>query len=333
MRKLLLFLLLSVAAVGQNVTAEKVTSDVYQTQQVLPNDSSTGTLVNGLATSVGGKIITTTAGANAGVIGVCIQYCGTASTPLPILVVSGTVQLNLDNTGVPSDYVCISASTNGYGTDCGLNPSSGQVVGVVNSFVSGTLYSVQINISPPNPSSVLNNGIINNPGINQTVQPISNGITPLTLKCPAGASGSLNAFNIIDQSGNPLLSLTCGATFTIGNGLGVLTSGASGFGICTVTFSTTPVFNAAACNTFKMTLTGDVVSSTLTNMLSSSYQQNLTFYICQDATGGRTFAGWPTQMKGVNSRTVGKVASTCSEIDFKTDGTNARYIKGIVNQL
>lgn len=64
-------------------------------------------------------------------------------------------------------------------------------------------------------------------------------------------------------------------------------------GVVTVAYSATPVFNCALGNfiqpCFQMQLTGNVTSSTLSNL---SAGQQVTFIIQQDATGGRTFT-WP----------------------------------------
>lgn len=53
-----------------------------------------------------------------------------------------------------------------------------------------------------------------------------------------------------------------------------------------VTFSATPVFDCSKGQKFEITLTGNVTSSTLTNVLPG---MSLTFTIKQDATGTRTF--------------------------------------------
>jgi hypothetical protein len=85
----------------------------------------------------------------------------------------------------------------------------------------------------------------------------------------------------------------------------------------TVTFSATPIFDASTASTFKLTLTGNVTSSTLTNAVAG---EPLAFEICQDATGGRTFVppvnvqGWVTIPSGVN---------TCVLETFIYDGASA----------
>ncbi len=94
-----------------------------------------------------------------------------------------------------------------------------------------------------------------------------------------------------------------------------------------VTFSATPTFDAVWANNFKITLTGNVTSSTLSN---ARVGQVLTFQICQDATGSRTFV-WPTNVKGAT--TIGSTLSTCSAQSFKFDGTNAYALAaGVINQ-
>jgi hypothetical protein len=94
----------------------------------------------------------------------------------------------------------------------------------------------------------------------------------------------------------------------------------------TVPYSPTPTFDASLGNTQKVTLTGSVTSSTLSNAKAGQW---LFFIICQDATGSRTFA-WPTNVKG--GMTVGGTLSTCSAQSFIFDGTNAYALSpGVTN--
>jgi hypothetical protein len=88
-------------------------------------------------------------------------------------------------------------------------------------------------------------------------------------------------------------------------------------GQSTVTFSATPVFNANLANAFKLTLTGNVTSSTLTNADAGQLVQ---FEICQDGTGGRTFVA-PTNV--LNMGTIAATAGACSTQEFLFDGSNA----------
>ena len=97
-------------------------------------------------------------------------------------------------------------------------------------------------------------------------------------------------------------------------------------GLNTVTFSSTPAFDAKLGNTQKITLTGNVTSSTLSNATGG---EQIHFLICQDATGSRTFV-WPSNVKG--GMTIGSSASTCSAQNFIFDGTNAYALSsGVTN--
>lgn len=87
--------------------------------------------------------------------------------------------------------------------------------------------------------------------------------------------------------------------------------------LTTVTFSATPTFDASTASTFKLTLTANVTSSTLSNAVSG---EPINIEICQDATGGRTFVppanvlGWVTIPSGANA---------CIMQDLVYDGSNA----------
>lgn len=94
----------------------------------------------------------------------------------------------------------------------------------------------------------------------------------------------------------------------------------------TVAFSATPVFNVRVDPV--ITLTGNVTSSTIANLVAGT---QVTFTICQDATGSRTFVA-PTALKGFT--TIGATASKCSVQTFKSpDGTNLYATgAGVINQ-
>lgn len=89
-------------------------------------------------------------------------------------------------------------------------------------------------------------------------------------------------------------------------------------GLNTVAYSATPTFDASMGNTQKITLAGNVTSSTLSN---ASAGQQIDFLICQDNTGSRTFA-WPTNILG--GMTIGATASKCSAQSFRYDATLAK---------
>lgn len=87
--------------------------------------------------------------------------------------------------------------------------------------------------------------------------------------------------------------------------------------LTTIAFSATPTFDASTAASFKLTLTGNVTSSTLTNAVAG---EPVSFEICQDATGGRTFVP-PTNV--LNMGTIVSTANACSTQEFWFDGSNA----------
>jgi hypothetical protein len=98
-------------------------------------------------------------------------------------------------------------------------------------------------------------------------------------------------------------------------------------GLKAVSFSSTPTFDAKLGNTQKITLTGNVTSSTLSNATAG---EQINFIICQDATGNRTFV-WPSNVKG--GMTIGSTASKCSAQTFILDGTNAYALSPGVSSM
>jgi hypothetical protein len=87
--------------------------------------------------------------------------------------------------------------------------------------------------------------------------------------------------------------------------------------LTTVSFSATPTFDASTASTFKLTLTGNVTSSTLSNAVAG---EPISFEICQDGVGSRTFVP-PTNV--LNMGTIVSAAGTCSTQEFWFDGSNA----------
>ena len=98
-------------------------------------------------------------------------------------------------------------------------------------------------------------------------------------------------------------------------------------GLKVVTFSATPTFDAKLGNTQKITLTGNVTSSTLSNATAG---EQLNFLICQDSAGNHTFV-WPSNVKG--GMTIGSTASKCSAQTFIFDGTNAYALSPGVSNM
>lgn len=112
----------------------------------IANETITGTTTNRLVSLTGApsKAIITTAGATAGVIGICESNCGTSGSAA--ISQFGSASCDFDGATTAGDYVGISASVNGKCTDSGATfPTIGQVLGRVLS-TNGALgtYAIQI---------------------------------------------------------------------------------------------------------------------------------------------------------------------------------------------
>lgn len=88
-------------------------------------------------------------------------------------------------------------------------------------------------------------------------------------------------------------------------------------GMSTVTFSATPVFDTTQGSVQWLNLTGNVTSSTINSGAATG--QRATFYITEDATGGRTFV-WPTNVKG--PMTLNTAANKSNIQSFFWNGAN-----------
>lgn len=86
------------------------------------------------------------------------------------------------------------------------------------------------------------------------------------------------------------------------------------FGLVEIAFSTTPVFSAAAGNSFEITLTGSVASSSFTNLTPGIYN----FIIHQDGAGGHSFV-WPPNVPGAD---IDQTANATNVQAFLVDGAN-----------
>lgn len=158
-------------------------------------------------------------------------------------------------------------------------------------------------------------------------------VTSVMLAVSAGAlfTASVTGTNPITTSGTFTLNITfanqAANTFLAGpasGGSGPISArvvgGADIAGVTPVAFSATPVFDAStfAEPTFTMTLTGNVTSSTVTNLVAG---QKVLFILKQDGTGSRTFA-WPTICRGASA--IAPDAGFVSVQEFVYDGTNLR---------
>jgi hypothetical protein len=89
-------------------------------------------------------------------------------------------------------------------------------------------------------------------------------------------------------------------------------------GLVVVGFSATPVFNATNAQGFKMTLTGNVTSSTFAN--GTQGPALIMFRFLQDATGGWTFA-WPSNVRNGGVVNPGPNARSVQIFALDTDGS------------
>ncbi|HEX9255615.1 MAG TPA: hypothetical protein VF938_08710 [Candidatus Angelobacter sp.] len=149
----------------------------------------------------------------------------------------------------------------------------------------------------------------------------------LSVSGNVSATGTVTASNIptnilqqIFDSGTGLTqrtSFNCMAGIKCADNAGTARTDVRLGTLTTVTFSATPIFDASTASTFKLTLTGNVTSSTLTNAVAG---EPLAFEICQDATGGRTFVP-PANVQGWVTTPIG--ANSCALETFIYDGANA----------
>jgi hypothetical protein len=76
--------------------------------------------------------------------------------------------------------------------------------------------------------------------------------------------------------------------------------------VAAVSFSATPVFDGSVATQQTIVLTGNVTAASVINMAAGGM---MTFKICQDGTGSRTFT-WPSNVHG--GMTVGSLANRCN---------------------
>jgi hypothetical protein len=243
-------------------------------------------------------------------------------------------------TGTGSYLADTTASTSINDQESALSAST---VPSVNDTDPKTLGQVRVT-GVPSPSVVISStqvsgtAIVSAPAGTQAITaPLTTG-TPLQMKGRSGNSS--NVLEVYDNAATPVLqtyaepdgdlvSKRSVLPFATGGDLGATGTRWDVFAqqgdfnqalwsdVEVVSFSATPTFDASLANTFKMTLTGNVTSSALS---SAKTGQIVSWLICQDSTGSRTFV-WPSNVKGGGAISSG--ANTCSAQQFLYDGTNA----------
>lgn len=133
-----------------------------------------------------------------------------------------------------------------------------------------------------------------------------------------GATGANGSTGVAGSTGTTGSTGATGATGTNGTGTGDQALKV------TATFSATPTFTCSSntINSFELStaLTTNVTGSTLS---SCNTGQILNFKICQDGTGGRTFA-WPTGF--TTAPTILPIAGVCTKTSFYWDGSAAQLL-------
>src|SRR6185437_16015430 len=122
---------------------------------------------------------------------------------------------------------------------------------------------------------------------------------------------------IQDNRQGQTLYLWNGSHFVASSGNGI----SPAFQLVNQAFSTSESFNNSFTQNvmFVTTLTGNVTSSV---MASNTGGQIVAFIICQDATGGRTFA-WPSNFS--NAPTISGAANACTGTQFSYDTVTAKW--------
>jgi hypothetical protein len=143
-------------------------------------------------------------------------------------------------------------------------------------------------------------------------------ITPLV--GPYNGFGTYYVVQVLDEFGNVIQANAYSLTGSGSQDISAMTplallppsvmSPAIFGALVAIAYSATPVFPAALGTTFDITLTGNVTSSTMTNVNPGSIY---TFIIVQDATGNRTFA-WPANVK--NAEAIAPAANAISVQSF-----------------
>jgi hypothetical protein len=231
---------------------------------------------------------------------------------------------------VPTQYALEGASSVTTPTQT-LFPGTLTSTGAINLSAGGT--NQNITLTPSGSGNIILNGLvgigapskgakltISSPGGSQTYLDVadesSNNDTLVNLNA-AGDSGNTYFLKASQNGSSQWWVKSDGSTF----------STSSSTGVNNVPSSADPVFDASLGNAQTMTLTGDVLSSTLSN---ASPGQTLIFVICQDGNGGHKFS-WPPNIKGgvrIGSMTpfgakIGGAPNTCTAQPFIVIGTNA----------
>lgn len=158
------------------------------------------------------------------------------------------------------------------------------------------------------------------------VNGVSHGTSPATNTVAVVTGSNTTTYEPVPNAAIANPSITVNATGCL-SGPGAIALGATGTvtsAACAsmtrtvVSFSATPTFTRSTnLQIWELTLTGNVTSSTTSGLAAADV---LVFKLCQDGTGGRTFA-WPTGFSAASAPS--STLSTCTQQSFYWDGSAA----------
>ena len=198
------------------------------------------------------------------------------------------------------------------------NGTSGRVVGVYGQSSSSTGIGVRGEVLDTSGSVIGSFGVVgSSSGVGGRFQNLNS--SGKIISAFAGGSNLTDPF-----SGSPTEVFTVRGDGKVGVGATspatkLDVSGAIRSTLTTVSFSAIPTFNASLGNSIKITLTGNVLGSSISNAQTGQF---LTLLLCQDGTGSRTMT-WPANLKlAGGSFTLTTTAGKCDSLTAVYDGTN-----------
>ena len=197
-----------------------------------------------------GTVSETPTNAAVGVLGICVSSnCATTGATVSVAY-QGIVPCSFDNTATPGDVVVPSSVVIGECHDAGtVAPPSLEVVGSVGSLFATGIYNVSLAIGGGGGASLPTNVVVTNPSVTQTIQATSAVVPGLIVESASGAAAGQIAFQVQNNAGSNLFSVTQGGTITFGSGSGgsltLASVTASKFNSGTGTIGTSGVMNLA----------------------------------------------------------------------------------------
>lgn len=279
-----------------------------------PNDGSTGTTLNLLATQTNattGAAINALTTTTAGILGVTIGNAGTTGNAL--IAYGGDAQCSFDGSNVSNNWAIASTTAAGKCHDSGTaasptNAPPAGAVGISLSTNSGVgVYSITMRVQGAGGSGS-GSGTINSSSVSNFAY--YSGATTVS-----GATIAANAIPKSNGASAPTASLITDNGSVTAIAEGALTTP---FGL---TDGASIAVNAFLSNNFTVTLAGN---RTLANPTNTTAGQWLDFVITQDGTGSRTLAfgaGYLNAAGGAFTVSLNSAAAAVTEIGCKVTAT------------